>query len=286
MIDLRDIYNVRLGTDDLDAAQHFGTEILGLQCVLRTDDHVYLRSDKRHHSVAFFKGEKKDSTIAFELMRWDGLDGALAELDAAGVTCGRGSDEEAALRFTHEFGWFIDPTGNRVELLARPFDANRPYHPNRPTGIIGFGHVGLNTTDPKRDQAFWLTHFNARISDWIGPAPLMRVNARHHQIALFPTKGPGIQHINHQVETIDDLLKAAYYLQEKQVRIVFGPGRHATSGGYFLYFEGHDGNTFEFSTSDRMIIEDEANYRPRQFALEDESFCLFGAKPDIAEFRK
>jgi 2,3-dihydroxy-p-cumate/2,3-dihydroxybenzoate 3,4-dioxygenase len=286
MIELRDIANVRLGTRDLDGAEQFGTDILGLQPILRGPDRLYLRADWRHHSLSYFLGESSDSTVAFELKDWSALDAAQAELEAAAIPCGRGTPEEAADRFVHDFVWFIDPTGNRYELVVRPFEANRPYHPNRPTGITGLGHVGMNTTDPKRDQAFWLTHFNARISDWIGPAPLMRINSRHHQIALFPTTKPGVQHINHQVESIDDLLKAAYFLQDKQVRIVFGPGRHATSGGYFLYFEGHDGFTFEYSTSDRMVIEADGDYRPRQFAMENESFCLFGAKPDIPEFRR
>jgi len=111
------------------------------------------------------------------------------------------------------------------------------------------------------------------------------VKPEHHQFALFPADGPGVQHVNHQVDSIDDLLKAVYYLQDRGVRIVFGPGRHATSGGYFLYFEGLDGVTFEYSTSDRKIINDDENYRPRQFALEDETFCLFGATPDIKEFQ-
>lgn len=285
MIELRDIHCVRMGTTDLDAAEKFAVDIVGLQVVERTDDRLRLRSDWRHHSLCYFKGEPGDHTIQFELKDWRGLDTALAQLDAAGVPCGRGTDEEAIDRFTHEFGWFTDPTGNRIEMLVRPYEANRPYYGPRPTGITGFGHIGLNTTDPARDQDFWMQHFNARVSDWIGPVPLMRVKTVHHQFALFPSSGPGIQHINHQVERIDDLLIAAYYLQERDVRIVFGPGRHATSGGYFLYFEGHDGVTFEYSTSDRMIIEDDENYRPRQFALEDESFCLFGSKPDISEFK-
>lgn len=286
MIELRDIHGLRIGTSDLDKAEQFCTDIVGLQAIHRTDDRLYLRSDHRHHSLCYFKGKAGDHTVAFELKDWEGLDRALAELEAAGVPCGRGSAEEAEDRFTHEFGWFNDPTGNRIELLVRPYEANRPYHPSRPTGITGFGHIGLNTTDPARDQGFWLQHFNARVSDWIGPAPLIRVKAQHHQLALFPTKGPGIQHVNHQVESIDDLMRAFYFLQERQVRIVFGPGRHATSGGYFLYFEGLDGLTYEFSNSDRSIVEDEENYRPRQFAMENESFCVFGAVPDIPEFKK
>jgi 2,3-dihydroxy-p-cumate/2,3-dihydroxybenzoate 3,4-dioxygenase len=106
----------------------------------------------------------------------------------------------------------------------------------------------------------------------------------HHQMALFPTTKPGVQHINHQVESFDDIMRSFYFLQERQIKIVFGPGRHATSEGYFLYFEGHDGMVFEYSNSDRKIIDDEENYRPRQFPMEPESFCVWGSKPDIPEF--
>jgi 2,3-dihydroxy-p-cumate/2,3-dihydroxybenzoate 3,4-dioxygenase len=42
---------------------------------------------------------------------------------------------------------------------------------------------------------------------------------------------------------------------------------------------------YEYSTGVRLI-SDEANYRPRQFPFEPGSFCLWGSKPDIAEFRK
>jgi 2,3-dihydroxy-p-cumate/2,3-dihydroxybenzoate 3,4-dioxygenase len=41
---------------------------------------------------------------------------------------------------------------------------------------------------------------------------------------------------------------------------------------------------FEYSTGVRLI-EDEATYRPRQFPFSPESFCMWGSKPDIPEFR-
>jgi 2,3-dihydroxy-p-cumate/2,3-dihydroxybenzoate 3,4-dioxygenase len=70
------------------------------------------------------------------------------------------------------------------------------------------------------------------------------------------------------------------------VKIVFGPGRHPTSGAVFLYFEGPDGMVFEYSTGVRTIApEDEASYRPRQFPAVPSSFCMWGSKPDIPEFR-
>ena len=35
-----------------------------------------------------------------------------------------------------------------------------------------------------------------------------------------------------------------------------------------------------------ITAEQEADYRPRQFPRANESFCMWGAVPDIAEFRK
>jgi len=43
--------------------------------------------------------------------------------------------------------------------------------------------------------------------------------------------------------------------------------------------------TYEYSTG-VMHIDDENTYRPRQFPFVPESFCLWGAKPDIPEFRQ
>jgi 2,3-dihydroxy-p-cumate/2,3-dihydroxybenzoate 3,4-dioxygenase len=106
----------------------------------------------------------------------------------------------------------------------------------------------------------------------------------HHSIALFPTDRPGIQHINHQVESADDVMRSYRLLSERQIRIVFGPGRHPSSSAKFLYFEGPDGMVFEYSSGVKMIA-DELLYRERQFAFDPTGFCEWGAKPDVAEFR-
>jgi len=285
MIELRDLCYIRLGTRDLRAAERFATEIVGLQAIRHSADRLYLRSSYRDHTLCYFAGEPQDQAVGIELKNWDGLERAMEALAAAGRPATRGTREESADRAVEDFCWFRDLTGNRIELVVRPHDANRRYFPARDAGIRGFGHIGLNTTDARRDERFWTTLFNFRVSDWIGAAPLLRVTKVHHQLALFPTKGPGVQHLNHQDETIDDVMRSWYFLQERQVRVVFGPGRHATSGGYFLYFEGHQGMVFEYSNADRTIIEDDAQHRPRQFPMEAASFCVWGSKPDIAEFR-
>lgn len=285
MIELRDLCYVRLGTADLAGAERFATDLVGLQAIRKSPDRLYLRSNYRDHSLCYFAGEKREQAVGIELKNWNGLDDAMAALAAAGRPATRGTKAECVDRAVEDFAWFSDPSGNRIELVVRPHDANRRYFPARDAGIRGFGHIGLNTTDSRRDEKFWTNVFSMRVSDWIGGAPLLRMTQVHHQLALFPTKAPGVQHVNHQVETVDDVMRSWYFLQERQVKIVFGPGRHATSGGYFLYFEGHDGMVFEYSNADRTIIEDDKAHRPRQFPMEAASFCVWGSKPDIAEFR-
>ena len=79
----------------------------------------------------------------------------------------------------------------------------------------GFSHVGLCSSDPKRDEDFWTRVCSAKVSDWIGDAALLRIDEVHHRIALFPSSHGGIQHINHQVECQDDIMRSWYLLKEK-----------------------------------------------------------------------
>jgi 2,3-dihydroxy-p-cumate/2,3-dihydroxybenzoate 3,4-dioxygenase len=214
------------------------------------------------------------------------LEAAGAKLDELKLGARRGRREECEQRRVMDFVAFKDPSGNNIELVFRPAHSGRRYFPSRDAGITSFSHIGLRTTDAARDEAFWTEVCSARVSDRIGAAPLLRIDEVHHKIALFPSTYPGVQHINHQVESIDDVMRAWYFLNEQGVKIVFGPGRHPTSSAMFLYFEGPDGMVYEYSTGVRLISkEDEATYRPRQFPFDSSSFCMWGSKPDIPEFK-
>ena len=266
MIQLRDVSYVRLGSPDLESAETFATACLGLQIAERGKKDLYLRSDER------------DQTVGFEVEDEASLQDAAATLESLGHAVHAGSAREAEQRKVRAFIGFRDPTGNHIELVVRPERSGRRYFASRDAGITGFSHIGLNSTDPARDESFWTQVCNARVSDRIGDIPLMRVNAIHHTIALVRAPKAGIQHINHQVESSDDVLRSYYFLSDRRVPIVFGPGRHPTSGARFLYFTGPDGMIFEYSVGVDEI-EDEATHRPRQFGFEPTSFCMWGSKP-------
>lgn len=284
MIALTNIRYVRLGTRDIGTAVNFATEVLGLQLAGEDNGSIYLRSDDRDHTLVYTPGDPHDHTVGFELANEQALDAAAAELESKGHAVRRGSAAECEQRRVGAFVTFKEPTGTRIDLVARPWHSGRHYIASRAAGITGFSHVGLYSTSPQRDEKFWTETCNARVSDWIGAAPLLRIDPVHHRIALFPARRHGVQHINHQVDSIDDVMRAYYFLRDKSIAIRFGPGRHPTSGAVFLYFEGPDGMTFEYSTGVRLI-EDEVTYRPRQLPFTEESFCMWGARPAIPEFQ-
>ena len=283
MIELVAIRYVRLGTADIEGALAYATETLGLELVGRENGRAYVRGDDRDHNICYIEGDPRNHTVGFEVATRAALDAAEGELECAGVAVRRGDAAECAERRVMAFINFDDPTGNNVDLVLRPFHSGRRYFPNRDAGITEFSHIGLKTTDAPRDEAFWTSLFNIRANDWIGDVPLMSFDKVHHRIALFPAAEPGVQHVNFQVASVDDIMRSYYFLTERQVRIVFGPGRHATSGAQFLYFEGPDGMIYEYSHGVRMI-EDE-NYRPRQFPFDNSAFCVWGSRPDIPEFQ-
>jgi 2,3-dihydroxy-p-cumate/2,3-dihydroxybenzoate 3,4-dioxygenase len=288
MIQLLDIRYVRLGTKDLVGATRYATTILGLSEAARSgnpknNEAVYLRSDNRDHTLVYFDGEANDHTTGFEVADESHLEAAAAELERNGIKIIRGNEGECEARRVRAFINFQDPSGNSIDLVAGPHHSGSRFFPTRDCGTTGFSHIGLRTTDAPRDEKFWTQILSAKVSDRIGTAPLLRIDEVHHKIALFPSAHAGVQHINHQVESIDDIMRSWYLLKEHNIKVVFGPGKHPTSGAMFLYFEGPDGMVYEYSSGVRNITDD--NYQPRQFPFEPSSFCMWGSRPDIAEFK-
>jgi 2,3-dihydroxy-p-cumate/2,3-dihydroxybenzoate 3,4-dioxygenase len=266
MIQLTDIAYVRSGVADLDAAIRFATDIVGLELAAPSEIGVaHLRADHRHHCLALVEGASGMISSAFTVADSDALAAAETELARAGITPRRGTADEARSRRVREFIAFDDPFGNRVELVSQQETITRPVEFTRPAGITEFGHFCLDAPDVHEAYRFWSTHFNARVSDWIGDAAcLLRIDPVHHKLAVFRGDGPGLCHINFQVASIDDVFRNWHFLVEHGVEIEMGPGRHPQSTAIFLYYLGPEGFTYEYSFGVRRI-DDDAAWTPRTF---------------------
>jgi 2,3-dihydroxy-p-cumate/2,3-dihydroxybenzoate 3,4-dioxygenase len=288
VIHLQDIRYVRLGTRDIESACRYAVDILGLREGTRAGNSkngqsVYFRSDDRDHTLVYFDGDPADHTVGFELISDAALEHAASVLNQHHIKVRRGSEEECELRRVRSMINFKDLTGNSVDLVVRPEHSGVRFFPTRDSGNTGFSHIGLRTTNAKRDEVFWTQVLGAKVSDRIGDAPLLRIDEVHHKIALFPSSFAGVQHINHQVQSIDDIMRSWYFLKERGIKVVFGPGKHPTSGAMFLYFEGPDGMVYEYSSGVRSITD--PNEQARQFPFDPTSFCMWGSRPDIPEFK-
>lgn len=280
-INIIDIAYTRLKTPDVAAATDFATRILGLEPVDRAVDRLSFRSDSRMSTMSYEIGDPSETIVGFELANGEDLLNAAKTLEALGYEVCYGSHEEREQRHVSEFIAFRDPSGGRIEFAVSPQIGGNGAQLSRDAGITGFSHVGLFSRDPGRDEHFWTQICNARVSDRVGELPLLRLSQIHHSIALVPADRCGIQHINHQVQSIDDVQRSYALLSQHKVPIVFGPGRHPTSGARFVYFEGPDGMVFEYSVGVREV--DEETYRERQFGFEPKSFCMWGATQKIKE---
>tara|TARA_R110000796_G_scaffold252577_1_gene388035 strand:- start:5508 stop:6365 length:858 start_codon:yes stop_codon:yes gene_type:complete len=283
MINLHDICYLRLGCRDIEEMVGFATNILGLELRERTATHAYLRGDSSAFNICYIEGDPSYDASAFEVRHLADLKTAQSELADQGIEVRWGSLTECDERRVEAFVAFTDPNDNRIELVYRPHQTGVRYFPARDAGITEFGHFGLHSREIERDLLFWTSVLSARVSDRIGDGALLRIDEVHHKIALFPSDKVGVQHVNFQVASIDDVMRSWYFLQEHEVPIVFGPGRHPTSTAMFIYFLGPDGRVYEYSSGVKRIT-DEAFYTPRQFEMKPSSFCMWGAKPNVEEF--
>jgi 2,3-dihydroxy-p-cumate/2,3-dihydroxybenzoate 3,4-dioxygenase len=272
VIELKDLAYVRSGTADLETQVRFARDIVGLEVVAVEDGTAYLRADDRHHCVAFVEGPQGALSHGFALADTAALDAAEAELEAAGVTVTRGSAAEARQRRVRQFISFDDPGGNTIDLVVGQIKLeSRPVAFGRAAGITEFGHIGVEAPDVAGMQQFWCRHFSMKVSDWIGEtACLMRFDPVHHKFAVF-RDDTGLAHINFQVGSIDDIMRSWHFLEDNDVEIEMGPGRHPQSTAVFLYFKGPEGITWEYSWNVRLIPDD-MDWQPRYFDPSEPDF--------------
>ena len=234
-----DIRYVRMGTRDLEAAVQFATKIVGLvNSPPRTANAAYFRSDKvevrgdtRDHTLRLFRGRsgRPHHRLRSERPGRSRRGRRRArERRLPGASRHQGGMRAAPRQGLHRVQ---DPTGNKIEIVARPYHSGVRYFPGRDAGITGFSHIGLYTHRRRSaTSGSGPAVCNARVSDWLGDSPFLRIDT----VASFGRAVPdadaaGVQHINHQVEDIDDVMQLLLFPRRTGVKIVYGPGRHPIS---------------------------------------------------------
>jgi 2,3-dihydroxy-p-cumate/2,3-dihydroxybenzoate 3,4-dioxygenase len=272
---------VRLSTSELHASARFATDIFGLQRVAEKDGEIAFRSDNRFRTLSFSNGASGGSSIGIEVWDEQALDEIEARLSRSGFVSSRASASDCQLRYVQAALMARDGSGNSIDLVVRPTQSGRRYFPSRDAGITQLHGVGLRSTDLARDLTFW-KELGAEVSDWVGDIAYLRIDGLHHRIALYPAKQCGLLYAAFEVETLDNIMQNSYFMQERQIKIVQGPGRQPCSRQIFLHIEGPDGIIFSYVNG--MNEPGPARCLARQFPLAPESLCEWGSEAkDVPE---
>lgn len=282
MVALEQLRYVRLVADDLGRAADFAQRVLGLDPIDRTRELATFRSDFRDYTLAFATAGQAVQSVGLEVCHSDDLDAALAGLRRLGLSAGRGSAEECALRKVKHLLWFTDFSGNRIELVVRPLNSGWRYFPSRDAGIKGLADVILRSTDIERDLSIWCGVLNAQVSDWVGNAAYLGFDDAHHRILLHPAQRAGVLAVEYAVEDVNLLMRNYYVLRDFQIPVMHGPGRRPASQQLFLTFVGPADVAFGFVAEGRTMEGERP--RPRQFPAGPAGLCGWGSECKIAEF--
>jgi 2,3-dihydroxy-p-cumate/2,3-dihydroxybenzoate 3,4-dioxygenase len=282
MVELEQLRYVRLVVNDLDQAADFALRVLGLEAIDRTSDLASFRSDYRDHTLALATGDHAVQCVGLEVRYANDLDKSLERLRELGLSAGRGSAEDCKLRKVKDLIWFVDFSGNRIELVVRPLNSGWRYFGSRDAGIRGLADVILRSVDVEKDLSIWCGILGCRVSDWAGDAAYLRFDDAHHRIAVFPAARAGILAVEYAVENVNLLMRNSYVLRDLQIPILHGPGRRPTSEQLFLTFAGPGEALFSF-VAEGAVLE-MGGRRPRQFPAGLAGLCSWASECRIVEF--
>ena len=251
--------HVGLRARDLSSQAAFYTDRWGLEPIDEHGKDVFLRAEgPDHHVLTLHAGDEAGlHHFAFEVDRPDDIDRAADLVSSQGleiVTPPTQDLEPGVARAIR----FRDPDGNVVELISGVDQVRDPYGV-RDIKPQALNHVVLFTQDRPRLEQFYGGTLGFKLSDTLPDfMTFWRCNANHHSIA-FATRGDrtGLHHAAFDVKDWNDLMRAVYFMGERGVRRMWGPGRHLAGNNLFSYYFDPEGNVVEYTTEVEQITSDD-----------------------------
>jgi catechol-2,3-dioxygenase len=147
-----------------------------------------------------------------------------------------------------------DPDGNAIVFgLAAEETAHRP-------GIRGpIQHLTLATHDVMAIEGFYAGKLGFAVSDRVRnkagdvTTSFMRSNHEHHTLACFKSARQGIDHHSYEAGEWVTIRDWADRFAEREIPLMWGPGRHGPGNNLFIFIEDPDGNWIEVSAELEVI---------------------------------
>ncbi|MEI2778778.1 MAG: VOC family protein [Tetrasphaera sp.] len=244
---------VVIGTQRFVDWRRFGADASGLHVDEPARDVLRFRLDEHECRFLLQRSPAEDVTaLGWLVDDHETFEIILARVADAGLPVVEGTAHECALRGVERVWRFPGPKGMATEIFTSARTTTTPLRMLQTgfvTGASGLGHVAITAKEPEGIRGNYGQVFDARLSDWIteniAGASLcirfLRVNERHHSVAVAGVRGlhidpvrTAIQHLNTQVETLDDLLAAYERVNAHGFRMQWSVGQHTNDRELFL----------------------------------------------------
>jgi 2,3-dihydroxybiphenyl 1,2-dioxygenase len=257
--------------------RRFGEDAIGMQC---DELSTYMRFLLDDHECRFLlqRGPADDvTTIGWQLDDHDTFDEIIRRVTAAGAPIIDGTDEDAALRGVDRLVRFPGPKGLTQEIFTTAKTIAPPdfRHGGFVTGAAGMGHVAITSTKPAQLHGYYDTVFDARLSDYIDETisgvklkiRFLRVNERHHSVAVAAVRGlpvdpirTRVQHLNIQAAELDDMVDSYQRVTALGFDMALAVGQHTNDRELSYYAITPSG--FEWEVGWNPIVVDETTWEP------------------------
>ena len=284
MIRYKKLGYVVLSVTDLDKSLEFYENVVGLQFVERVNETAFLRSSYDHHNLILEQGEEAGLIrVAYQLEKNDQFQGVFEYLTEIGLNPVELNKEECEFLAQGRTLRFKDPyLGVTYEFYVEMMQLGSPFAPKK-ARITRFLHVVYETNKFDELYDLFVNKLNFKVSDiqgretgwaWLRAFP----SPYHHDFALTRGKDNKLNHLAYQAERVDDVGIQVNRLNDANVPILFGPGKHHPSGSIFLYFQDPDGLTIEYSQGMEEFPEEGAR-EPRRLEPTMETLDEWGGTP-------
>jgi catechol 2,3-dioxygenase-like lactoylglutathione lyase family enzyme len=245
-----EIRYVGYATPDFEAEQAFYTGTWGLEPVAADDDMAYFKAKgaAEHHVVRLRKADiKRVDVIALAADSRADVDALHDTVAASGGTIITPPHDLSSPGGGYGFRFFT-PDGLPFEISS-DVAQGAVGEVARWDGVpVKISHIVMHSPDHKAATQWFIDVLGFKLSDWLGDfMSFLRCNSAHHRIAFLPGP-PCLNHVAYDMEGVDGMMRGIHRLKQKDVNIVWGPGRHTAGNNTFSYFVSPAGFAVEYTS--------------------------------------
>ena len=261
MIPVRRLGHITFETPDIEKQIDHYTKIVGLTVTTQEKDRAVLATYLGEEALVLERGSRERTTaVAFQVDADFDMGRGRKELQDRGIQSESRNNISGGVEHATVFN---DPNGTRIEL----FSESKLLSPSDRIGAapIKIGHVAFVVHDAKQMVDFYTTVLGFRVSDWAGDFfAFLRCGPDHHTVNFLTGGEQRMHHFAFELKDWAHVQSACDHLGQKDVRIIWGPGRHGIGHNIFVYHFDPDRRVVEFYTElDQMKNETLGYFEPR-----------------------